>query len=87
MITNAILSILYTFIYTITSPLRLLGDVVLDSNFASSIITASGYYHSVNTILPMDTMLAILGISLAIELAYATFKVIMWVIKKIPTVN
>jgi hypothetical protein len=35
----------------------------------------------------MDTLLAILGISLAIELAYATFKVIMWVIKKIPTVN
>jgi hypothetical protein len=87
MITDALLNMIYYFIYAITSPLRLLGDVTLNSNFTSSITTASGYYHSVNTIIPMDTMITILGISLAIELAYATFKVIMWVIKKIPTVN
>jgi hypothetical protein len=87
MITGALLNIVYYFIYAITSPLRLLGDVVLNSNFASSITTASGYYHSVNTILPIDSMITILGVSLTIELSYATFKVIMWVIKKIPTIN
>ncbi len=87
MITSAILQLIYGFIYAITSPLRLLDDVALNSNFATSIQTASGYYHSLNDILPIDTMLAILGISLLFEGLYLTYKLIMWVIKKIPTIS
>jgi HD-like signal output (HDOD) protein len=87
MIFDAILYLFYGAITFLTAPLLLLGDVSLDSNLTTSITTASSYYHSVNSILPMDTMLAILGISLTIELAYATYKLIMWVIKKIPTIN
>jgi len=87
MITTAILEIIYAFIFAITSPLRLLDDVALNSNFATSIHTASGYYHSLNDILPIDTMLTILGISLLFEGLYLTYKLIMWVIKKIPTIS
>jgi hypothetical protein len=87
MITTAILGIIYAFIFAITSPLRLLADVSLDSNFASSIQTASGYYHAVNGFIPVDTMLTILGISLVFEGLYLTYKLIMWVIKKIPGIS
>jgi len=87
MITTGILQIIYAFIFAITSPLRLLADVSLNSNFATSIQTASGYYHAVNGILPIDTMLTIFGISLVFEGLYLTYKLIMWVIKKIPTIS
>ena len=87
MITSAILNMLYVFIYIITSPIRLFSDVTLNSNFTSSISTASGYLHSLNVLLPIDTVITILGVSLVFELVYLTFKAIMWVIKKVPTLN
>lgn len=87
MIITGILDLVYGFIFLITSPIRLLPDVALDSNFGSSLTTAGGYLHPLNIILPVDTMLQILLISLGIELAYLMFKVIMWVIAKIPTLN
>lgn len=87
MIITAILNVVYTFITFVLSPLTLLGDVVLNSNFTSAINTASGYYHSLNVVLPVDTMITILGISVTIEISYLTFKLIMWIIKKVPTIN
>ena len=87
MILTGILNLIYLFLTIILSPLLLLGDVVLPSGFTTAITNASGYYNSLNTILPVDTMLTILGLSLAIEGAYLTYKIIMWVIQKIPTLN
>jgi len=87
MIITAILNLVYVFLGFILSPLSLLGDVSLNSNFASSLATASGYYHALNGILPMDTMIEILGISLAFEGGYLIFKLLMWIIKKIPMLN
>ena len=87
MIITAILNLVYVFLGFILSPLSLLGDVSLNSNFASSLATASGYYHALNGILQMDTMIEILGISLAFEGGYLIFKLLMWIIKKIPMLN
>ena len=87
MILTAILNVVYGFINFILSPLRLLGNVTLDGAFSSAIATASGYYHSLNVVLPVDTMIQILGVSILIEGTYLTFKVIMWIIKKIPMLN
>lgn len=87
MIITAILNLVFIFVGFILSPLSLLGDVSLNSNFASSLATASGYYHALNAILPIDTMIQILGVSLAFEGAYLIFKLIMWIIAKIPTLN
>jgi len=87
MITNGILNILFAFISLILYPLHSFSDVVLNSAFATSLSTASGYYNSLNAILPVDTMLEILGVSLAIEGAYLTYKLLMWIIKKIPMIN
>jgi hypothetical protein len=87
MITSIILNILFYLISFLLTPLRAFNDVVLSSNFSTSLATASGYYNSLNAILPMDTMIEILTLSLAIEGAYLLFKVIMWVIGKIPMIN
>ena len=84
MIVTAIFNLVFVFISFILTPLSLLGDVVLDPNFTSSITTASGYFHSLNVILPVDTMIQIFGVSLAFEGIYLLYKMIMWVIGKIP---
>ena len=88
MIITAFLNIIYVFILGITYPLRILNDVTLPAEITTTAInTASAYYHSIDTILPIDTMIQILSISLTFESLYLIYKLIMWVIKKIPTIN
>jgi len=87
MIITALLNILYFIISLLLAPIASFSDVTLSSSFTSAITTAGGYLHSLNAILPVDTMLTILGVSLTFELAYLTFKIIMWVLRKIPTIN
>ena len=87
MIANAILFIVYLVIVTITSPLRLLDDVSIDSNFADSITTASSYLAVMNNLLPVTTLLTIFAIFVTFETLYFSYKLLMWVIKKIPTIN
>jgi hypothetical protein len=85
MITSALINVIYYVLYGITSPIRLLPDVVLPSGFTSAMTTASGYYTSLNSILPLDTMITLLGIYITIEVAYLSYKLIMWLIKRFPT--
>ena len=87
MIITAFLTIIYNFIALLLSPLSLLGNVSLNSGFTSALTTAGGYYNSLNGILPVDTMLTIFSVSLAIEGAYLVYKIIMWVLSKIPGIN
>jgi hypothetical protein len=87
MILTFILNLILLFLYGILSPLILIGDVSLPSIIGTSLSTASGYFNSINGVIPVDTMITILGVSLTIEGAYLLFKLIMWVIAKIPTLN
>lgn len=85
MIVTAFIQTIYYLVYAICSPFLLLPNVTLPQAFADTITTASGYLSSLNSFLPIDTIITILKISIAIEVAYLTFKLIMWVIKRIPT--
>ena len=87
MITNAFIYILYLIVYGITAPLRLFDNVSLDSNFLASITTASDYLSAFNTFLPLVTLISIFGIFLAFEGTYFTYKLIMWIVRKIPMIN
>lgn len=87
MILTALLNLIYQFLSFILSPILNFSDVVLSTKIATSIATASGYYHSLNSILPVDTLIEILSVSLTFEGLYLFYKLIMWVIKKIPTIN
>ena len=85
MIITLFLNMVYAVIYIITSPIRLLPDVVLNTGFNGAITTATGYVSGLNGFVPVDTLLTILEVFLTIESAYLLFKLIMWVIKRFPT--
>lgn len=87
MITSALLYIIYLFLYAITSPLRLLNDVSLSSDFTTAIQNANEYLASLNFILPVSTFVAVIALMLTIEGFIILYKIINWVIRKIPTVN
>ena len=62
-------------------------DVSLSDNVAASVATASGYMSALNVILPVGSLIAILGLSLTIETTILTIKIVNWFIRKIPTIN
>lgn len=85
MITTAILYVIYGVLFIVTSPIRLLSDVSTVSGFSTGVASASNYLHGLNNFLPITALLSALGVIIAYELAYFTFKLIYWVIKRIPT--
>lgn len=87
MITEALLNIVYLFVFAVTSPLRLLSDVSLSADLISAISTANTYIAAVDFIFPVTTFLTILGLVLTIEAFIVLYKIIIWVIRKIPTIS
>ena len=87
MITTAILEILYLFIYALTSPLRLFSDVSLPAGLTAAISNFNAYISGLDFIFPISTLLAIFILLLTIEGFIFSYKIVMWLIKKIPTVN
>jgi hypothetical protein len=85
MITTALLYVLYGLVFVITYPIRLLPDVVMATDFTNAITTANGYISSLNTFIPVDTIVQIVVVFLAIEGSVLIYKLTMWVIKRIPT--
>lgn len=85
MIFAGLINIIFGLVYLVTRPIALLPDVTLPVNFTNAITTANGYLSSLNSFVPVDVILTLLSISLALEFAYFTFKMIMWVIKRFPT--
>jgi len=87
MIIGILLSGIFAVLYAITSPLRLLADVSLPAGLASAVSTANGYISSFNAFLPLSTMITILGLVFGIELLIISYRIIVWVITKIPGIS
>jgi len=87
MIVDAIFLVLYGIVYALTSPLRAFDDVSLPTLISSAISTASGYLSSVNAVLPVSTLLQAMAVVFSIELIVISYKIIMWVVRKIPTIS
>lgn len=85
MITQAFLFLIYGFVTAITYPLSILPDVTLNSGFGGAITAAGGYLAALNMIIPIDTLLNVFGIFIGYEIGYLTYKVVMWVIRRLPT--
>ena len=85
MILTAILSIIYVAILGITAPLRGLPNVAVPANVSTAITNASGYLTSFNFVLPVTTLVIIIGAVLIYETAVFSYKGIMWIIKRFPT--
>lgn len=87
MITTGLLTLLYWAIYAVLTPLRLLPDATLPAGVADAIGTASEHLSAVSIVLPTGSLLAVLGIFLSVEAALFLYKTLMWIVKKIPTIN
>lgn len=84
MITTALLYLIYGIVWLITAPLRALADVSLSSSFASSITQGMVYASKLNHFLPIGAVLSVLGIILTFEAGVVTYKIIMWIVRRIP---
>jgi len=87
MIATAILELLYLAISVFLIPIKQLPDATLPANILTAISTAQGYFSSFSFVFPVSTFLAIIGLVLTIEAGVMIYKVIMWLIKKIPTIS
>lgn len=87
MIIDAILYVLYGATYILTYPLRLLSDVALPAAMTSALTTASGYLGAINSFFPVDTLIDVLGLLLAVEGYILLYKGLKWIWNKIPGVN
>ena len=87
MISSLILLLLFGVLVIVTAPLRLLPDVSLPVELTDAITTAGGHISSLNQVIPITTILIVLGIVLATEGFVFLYKSIKWVYNKIPGVN
>ena len=63
------------------------ADTSAFSNFTDSIIQASGYLSAVDNIVPVTTIMTIVGIFIFFETVILIIKIINWIIRKIPTIS
>jgi len=87
MITTAIFYILYASLSLVLIPIKVLPDATLPVELTDTISTASTYLAGINTIVPFGTLFTVFALFLTIELSIFVYKLVMWVIKKIPTIN
>lgn len=85
MITTTILNVIFTALSALTQLITKLPDVTEISGISTAIANASAYIHSLNSFLPMTSILLVLGVVIAYETGYFGFKIIYWIIKRIPT--
>jgi len=87
MITDFILKAFHALIYLLLSPLRLLPDVSLESEFSQAIRSAGEYISGLDAIIPVNAFISALGVLLLVEGGIFTYKGINWLIRKIPGIN
>lgn len=81
---ESIIALVYTFVLR---ALLFLPDAPSSMTFVTSAQTASGYISSVNQFFPISELLILLGVFIIFETVYFGYKIIYWIIKKIPTVS
>ena len=84
MLINFFLNIVYS---VVVGFIGLLPDVSLSDSVASAVATASTYISGLNVVLPVATLLTIIGLVLTIEAVMLLIKIINWFIRKIPTIS
>ncbi len=87
MITTLVLNIFYAFAYGISLIVASFGDVVPNNLITTSIVTIKGYYMSLNSIVPLETIVAIIIFDLTFETAVFIYKLVRWGYKKVPTIS
>lgn len=88
MIVTLFLTIVYAFIYALTAIFRLAPDVALSPSIAQSVATPVSLALSINDFFPVtETLIIFTGVFVVYEVAYFGYKIIMWIIRKIPGIS
>jgi hypothetical protein len=86
MITYFIILIFVYIIKLLLLPFSFFSDVSLNPDIAGALAQAGQYLGFLNFILP-SSFYAVLIFVLSVEVAIVLFKIINWLIRKIPTIN
>lgn len=87
MIITALLNVVYAFVYSISLVVGQFGDVTSSNAITDSILTLKSYYVSLDMILPLTVLLAIIAFDLAFEGFVFAYKMIRWAYTKVPSIN
>jgi len=87
MITSILILLLYGIVFVLIAPFRLLPDASLPSAVDNAINQAGSVLSFFNSVIPLDILLAVLSAVLAVDGVIILYKIIMWVVRKIPTIS
>ena len=87
MILDILLRLAYCLILGVSAPIRLLPNASLPATLTAGIATSGTYIKAIDFIFPFSTFFTIFLLVLGIEAGILIYKLIMWVIRKIPTIN
>jgi len=88
MIVTGFLYTVYALIYSLTAVFRLAPEVSLPTAITDSISTASAYMSAIDLFFPVHEMVFIfLYVFVVYELAVFAYKLLNWVIRKIPGIS
>lgn len=86
MVVDIILKMIYAVLYGLLSvTLLLLSDVSLNSTASTTLTTVTHALADLNAFVPLGTLFTVLGLIIAIELIIALYKILMWVLRRLPT--
>lgn len=87
MITTGFLNIVYYLVITLTSPLRLAGDVQIDNNINNALLTVAVWIKNLDGFLPLTTVLYCVSLIILIEGFIFTYKMVMRILKFFPSIK
>jgi len=85
MITTFLLNLIYSVVRLLTFPLRALDDVTIANSTLTTLVgQASAWFKNIDGFIPMDTFLTVFAAFFTIELLVGVYKIIMWVLRRVP---
>lgn len=85
MLTTFFLDVIYWVVNLFTWPIQQFENVTVNSGVGAAIADATHYLASFNSFLPISTLAVIIGLVVGIETILATYKLVMWLIRRLPT--
>jgi hypothetical protein len=87
MITYFLILIILVIVGVLISPLTLLSDATLPAPLLSNLAVIGSFLPLLDVIFPVSTLLSVLGIMFSVEAGVFVYKIIMWIVRKIPTIS
>lgn len=87
MITQILLNVAYFLLTLVLSPLSLLPTATLPDGFTGAVYDMGGYYISLNKVIPIDALIPAFLFTIIVISALLVFKLVTWLIERLPFVG